>query len=280
MMHLYNATDVLRMVTTTAANIDVIGSQVTDTEPATSAGIRATVASATTTVLVAAPGVGFKRNVYSLCIRNRHASLANTITLQIFDGTTAFEVFKVTLAAGEQAIYDGLVGWRYLNVQGMPKTANSLGSQAPASGIWQEAVLASDVVNNNATLNTIADITGLSFPVLATLRYRFRFTIDWTSAATTTGARFSISGPSFTRLAYTSEYGLTATTETLNQLVAYDLPAAANASPANITGNLAVIEGFIQPAVDGNVIARFASEIASSAITAKAGSMVEWKQVI
>lgn len=29
-------------------------------------------------------------------------------------------------------------------------------------------------------------------------------------------------------------------------------------------------------AVDGNVIARFASEIASSAITAKAGSLLKW----
>lgn len=279
MMHLYGANDVLRMITTTAANIDVIGSEVTNTEPATGAGIRANVGAATTTTLVAAPSAGLKRNVYSLGIRNRHASLANTITLQIFDGTTAYEVFKVTLAAGEQAVYDGLVGWRYLNAQGMPKSANSLGSQAPASGIWLENSLASDVINNNAVANTIADITGLSFPVLAGLRYKFKFTLDWTSAVITTGARFSINGPSITRLAYESRYALTATTETVNRLGAYDLPAAANASPALITGNIATIEGFIQPAADGNVIGRFASEVANSAITVKTGSMVEWKQV-
>lgn len=271
----------LRMVTSSAANVDVVASHLTKATGGaiTKAPAWAKVSSATTTTIISAAGSGEERDIYALVLRNVHASLANTIILQAFDGTNAFEVFKVTLAAGEQAVYDGLVGWRYFNAQGMSKTANSLGSSGPASSIWSESVLAADVVNANATANTIADITGLSFPVLSGLRYRFRFTLDWTSAVITTGARFSILGPTFSRLAYTSEYGLTATTETLNQLGAYDLPAAANASPALIAGNIAVIEGFITPTADGNVIGRFASEVLNSAITVKAGSMVEWKQV-
>jgi len=43
--------------------------------------------------------------------------------------------------------------------------------------------------------------------------------------------------------------------------------------------NLAVIEGLIKPSVDGIVIGRFASEIASSAITAKAGSVLYFQQI-
>jgi hypothetical protein len=283
MMNLYGANDVLRLVTSSAANIDVTAGLVTrpsdGSAPAVKSGGRMSVAAAATTTIVAAPGAGNDRDVFSMVLRNRHASLANTLTLQLFDGTTAYEILKVTLAAGEQMIYDGLNGWVYMNAQGLPRVAQALGAQAPTSGIWLESALAADVVNANAVANSIADITGLSFPVLNALRYRFKFTIDWTSAAGTTGARFSINGPAFSRLSYQSRYGLTTTTETLNQLVAYDLPAAANANPANVGGNLAVIEGFIQPAADGNVIARFASEVASSAITAKAGSMVEWKQV-
>jgi hypothetical protein len=140
-------------------------------------------------------------------------------------------------------------------------------------------VLAGDVINANATANTIADVTGLSFPVTAGKRYHFKFIISYTSAAATTGSRWSINGPaSPTFLAYAARYTLTAITCTATAQVAYDLPAAANATSL-LAGNAAVIEGVIVPSVDGTVIARFASEIASSAITAKAGStLVYWVQ--
>lgn len=280
MMHLFGANDVLRMITTTAANIDVIGSYVTDSEPAAGAGLRATVVAATTTTLVSAPGADLKRNIYSFSARNRHASLANTITLQIFDGTNAFEIFKVTLAAGEQVVYDGLVGWRYISAQGLPKTANSLGSSAAALSAVNLVVLAADVVNNNAVANTMQDVTGLSFPVFAGQTFQFEFFIDYTAAATTTGSRWSINGPSFSRLMLQSTYGLTTTSLTFNQVAGYDQPVASNASSPLTTGNLAYMAGQITPSVDGNVIARFASEILSSAITAKAGSLLKWVRTV
>jgi hypothetical protein len=135
------------------------------------------------------------------------------------------------------------------------------------------------VTNNNAVANTIADVTGLSFPVIAGNRYAFRFVIDYTAAATTTGSRWTLNGPAFTRLAYSSQYSLTATSSTFNEAVAYAIPAASSASSANTTGNVAIIEGFIQPSANGDVIARFASEIASSAIVAKVGSYVDYAQL-
>jgi hypothetical protein len=141
-------------------------------------------------------------------------------------------------------------------------------------------VLAADVVNNNAVANTIADVTGLSFAVVAGATYKFRFVIKYDSAATTTGSRWSINGPAApTALHYTSHYTITATTETTNSATAYDIPAASNLSSLT-TGNIAIIEGFITPSVNGTVIARFASEVSSSAITARAGSTVEWSRVL
>lgn len=139
----------------------------------------------------------------------------------------------------------------------------------------QFVVIGTDVVNNNAAANTIADITDLEFPVQAGARYHFRFTIPYNAATTATGARFSISGPTApTYLAYRSEYTLTATSRTTNDgLAAYDLPAAANASSL-ASGNLATIEGVIQPSVDGVVKGRFASKVSNSAITVKAGACV------
>jgi hypothetical protein len=60
---------------------------------------------------------------------------------------------------------------------------------------------------------------------------------------------------------------------------AYNSPAAANASSATTGNNWAVINGIIQPSAAGSVIARFASEIASSAIVAKAGSFVRYSKL-
>lgn len=218
--------------------------------------------------------------MFSLTIRNRHASAANTVTLQVFDGATAWEIVKFTLAAGEQATFDGLQGWAYLNAQGMPKSSQSQGSSGAAVSAVNLVVLAADVANANAVANTIADVTGLSSPVVSGQTYQFEFFIDYTAAATTTGSRWCINGPAFSRLMLQSNYGLTTTSLTFNQVGAYDQPAAANASSPLTTGNLAYMAGQNTPSADGNVIARFASEVAASAITAKAGSLLKWTRTL
>lgn len=139
--------------------------------------------------------------------------------------------------------------------------------------------LSGNVTNNNAVANTIADVTGLSFPVTSGVRYKFRFYITYTSAATTTGSRWAINGPSTTELNYFSYYTLTATSQTTNFAVAYDIPAASNASSLT-AGNVAIIEGIIMPSANGTVIARFASEILNSAIVALANrSYVDYEVI-
>ena len=148
-------------------------------------------------------------------------------------------------------------------------------------GTWATAgetivVLASDVINNNATLNTLADCTGLSFSVTSGVKYRFRATINYSAAAAATGSRWTLNGPTTTELSYTSTYSLTATTNTNNNAIAYSIPAASNLSSANTTGNIALITGIIVPSANGTVVVRFASEVASSAITCKAGSTIEY----
>lgn len=224
----------------------------------------------TTTVLVGPTGSYVNRDIESISIANKDTS-SNTVTVRIVDtggsdGTAAtVQVYKVVLDAGDTAYWNPRDGW---------ETATAL-----TLGVQNSTVITSDVVNNNGSADTIADVTGLSFAVLSGKKYWFRFQIAYTSAATTTGSRWSISGPSTpTTLNYTSEYSLTATSSTKNYATAYDIPAAANATSLT-AGNVAVIEGFITPSADGTVIARFASEVSASAITALAGSRVTWTRV-
>lgn len=160
----------------------------------------------------------------------------------------------------------------YLNGNGTYST--------PAGTTSTISFLSGNVINNNAPANTIADVTGLSFPVVANSTYRFKFFIVYTSAATTTGSRWSINGPATTFVNYNSNYTLTATSQTANSgVAAYDKPSGASASSL-ASGNIAIIEGIIRPSANGTVIARFASEISASAITAIANqSWVEYQVI-
>lgn len=141
-------------------------------------------------------------------------------------------------------------------------------------------VLAADVTNNNAVANTLADVTGMNFAVTSGQTYWFRFTIDFTSAATTTGARFTVNGPTATRLAYRMSQSFAATSQTQTNQVAYQMPAACSASVPFTTGNIAIIEGFVTPSANGTIQLQFASEVSSSAIVAKAGSVLEWRRTL
>lgn len=191
-------------------------------------------------------------------------------------GGTLREFMRVVLAQGERLQYQDGVGWNVYTIAGAIKTSLNQGTNVVASGD-SFVILGADVTNNNAVANSIASVTGLQFPVVAGTRYWFEFVIHYTAAATTTGSRWTISGPAFSELTYDSEYSLTTTSKTFNTgLNAFDLPTGSNASSAATAGNLATVWGIIRPSADGDVIARFASEIANSAIVAKAGSHVRY----
>jgi hypothetical protein len=139
----------------------------------------------------------------------------------------------------------------------------------------QIVVLGGDVADSSGA-NTITNLTGMSFPVTNGERTSWECSIYYTAAATTTGSRWSMSGPTTTQLNYYSEYTLTATTQTVNPwVVAYDTPAAASATSVVAT-NRALIQGTVLPSADGTMQVRFATEIDTSAITAKAGSYCEY----
>jgi hypothetical protein len=133
----------------------------------------------------------------------------------------------------------------------------------------------SDVINSNPVANTLADVTGLSFSVTAGVLYHFYAIIPYTSASPSNGSRWTIDAPASILLNYVSRNTLTPTTETVNYANAVNIPAASN-NTSSVTGNLAIIEGLIKSSVNGILQIKFASETASTAITAKAGASLEY----
>lgn len=229
--------------------------------------------------VVAAPASSTQRIVDYMSFYNADTASV-VLTVDFWDGSSLYELFSATLGPNEKAEYQEGNGFKVLTTTGAVKTSFLIGT-SPTSSSIQSVVLASDVTNNNAVANTIQDVTGLSFSPVVGSTYWFRFVIWYTAAATTTGARWTVNGPATTILRYQSRYSLTTTSETINQgVAAYDTPAASNATSAATNSNSAVIEGFIQTSASGTLIARFASEVASSAIVAKAGSVLYYQVVI
>jgi hypothetical protein len=279
MISLTTTSQILEVTTSATTAVDVLVSYVDHTTSGGLLGDQNTlITTATTTTVLAAPAASTQRQVKMINIMNTGAT-ANIITVKKDISATEYDILTVSLAQNERLEYLDGKGWTAFANSGAVKQSINQGASSITSGL-SSTVLGSNVINNNATANTIADVTGLSFPVTNGKTYWFQFNIQYTAAATATGSRWSINGPTTTRLNYRSEYSLTTTTTTLNtQNTAYDLPAASNATSALTTGNWATIEGMITPSADGTVTARFASEIASSAITALAGSVVYYQQL-
>jgi hypothetical protein len=280
MLLLSGANDKFQLTTSSTAAIDVFAAYVDLNASVVTPGRQATaIVTATTTDIVGAVGASQFRTVKFMSIRNKNTTTTNTVTVLYFNGSTAYEIIKVSLLAGEMLHYDANNGWTVRDEVGRIKLRDDQ-ILTPATPAVSTTVLNADVTNNNATLNTMQDVTGLSFAVVAAATYMFRFLIPYTAAVTTTGSRWSINGPAApTLLMFRSEYSLTTTTRTINEgLSAYDTPAASNATAATTGSNIAIVEGIITPSVDGTVIARFASEIASSAVIAKAGALVHYQR--
>lgn len=229
--------------------------------------------------LAAAPAASTQRVIDFISIYNNDTT-NKTVTIKLDANGTEYKLFVTTIASGEIIQYNEGEGFKVIATSGAIKQSINQGSNASTSGLTA-VVLGSDVTNNNAVANTIADVTGLSFSVTANKTYYFKFVIRYTAAATTTGSRWCVNCTAGTaaNLTFTSEYTLTATTSTRNAMVqAFDSPAASNATSV-VAVNMAIMEGHFTPTADGTFIARFASEVLSSAIVAKAGSVCYYQQL-
>ena len=282
MITLTATTHILELTTGSATNVDVFVSYADHTTSGATLGDQQTlITTGTTTTILAAPVASTQRQIKYISVNNTSAT-TNAVTVKKDISATEYDIFgPVTLGANERLEYLDGQGWKVFANSGAIKSSINQGS-ATISTTKSAAVLSADVTNNNAVANTIANVTGLSFPVTSGHVYIFEFNIFYTANATTTGSRWSINGPATTTLVFASEYSLAATTTTRNaNVITYDLPAASNATSAGTTtGNTAVIWGIITPSANGDVIARFASEVAGAAIVAKAGSTVYYQEVL
>lgn len=123
-MLLLTATNhVLRLVTDAAATVDVHASWVDRSGTTDAAGSTNTaISTAATTAVVAAPAASTARNVRTLRVRNRHASTSVTVTVELFNGTTAYQLDRQVLGPGASLSFDDAMGFRLSPAQVAPQT--------------------------------------------------------------------------------------------------------------------------------------------------------------
>lgn len=276
MLALLDTNDRLRITTTSAADLDVVAHMVNYSSANALTGFLkqlTTINSATTTTICSEPtgtGGDDRRNIKQITIRNRHASLANDVTVIYQDNATNYEICKFTLRAGDTLQYQEGVGWYLLTNE---------------FKLDVKLVVSADVAN---ATTSFADVTGLTYPIEAGKKYGFECYLFHIENASTTGARFACNGPAATlfRAYGVSVFAGSLTAATFNaalaDVTAYDTSVVgvttSSAGTPQVAG--AWIAGYVNPSASGTFAIRSQSEVAVAAgVTVKAGSWMRLFEV-
>jgi hypothetical protein len=144
MLLLTSTSDLLKLVTSAAGDIEVHASWVDNASGTITPGRTntASITTATTTTIVAAPGASTQRNVKLLTVTNHHASVTNVVEIYHTDGTNENELWKGTLLAGESALMTEAGDWIVYTSGGARKESSFVGPvdvqvfTATGAGTW------------------------------------------------------------------------------------------------------------------------------------------------
>ena len=151
-------------------------------------------------------------------------------------------------------------------------TAVTTASNSGGSDPWSWLKLASDVSNSTTTL---ADVTGLSFTAAANTTYVVKVIGAFQSAATTTGIAAALDIPSGSVIGQITANISAIAINALEQ-IADDATTGVSTAARAVSTNTPIVGEFVVAvgATGGPVTLRFRSEVASSAVTMKAGLTV------
>jgi hypothetical protein len=138
--------------------------------------------------------------------------------------------------------------------------------------------LAFKTLDQSSNVLAFADVTDLSFSVVAGRTYKFKIFCQFDVTNISTGTRWAVNGPAFTRLFYSVLWTSGAGLQSNVAFQTYD--ATATTLNSNFTtNNCAIIEGIVVPSANGTLSARFANELTITSVTCKAGSYIEFEEI-
>ena len=160
MIYLTSTTDTLELTTSAAVAIDVQANYVDAVASGlTPVGVgrqNTAISTATTTVILSAPGSGNVRTLKQLTVRNNDASLDCTVSLIYDANTVQTNIVTFTLKAGNELIYIEGVGFSVYVDQG------SNGLLTSAESGWTQRILMPPLAHHG-TLHTFLTISGTAY---------------------------------------------------------------------------------------------------------------------
>lgn len=181
------------------------------------------------------------------------SGVASAITV---DKVRNVAVSATAPTAGQALVYDGT---QWVPTTGFPTFARK-------------------IANETFSTTLATNVASLAFPVVAGATYKYKFTIMYTSAATTTGLKLGLTYPAVTSASAAAEIasGVDGTGAYFQGVINTSgdvVTATSSAAAASVL--VAFVEGIIVPAAAGNVQLTAASEVNASNIVILAGSFVE-----
>lgn len=148
MINLTSTSDLIRVTTSAASQIEVHASYVDFNGTAVTPGRTNTpyITTATTTTVVPSPGSGVQRNIKHLNITNDHASVACVITVEHTDGTTAEELISVTLLSGENMVLGEDGRWTHYDANGAVYPPAGKGAYDGYPAVFMKSGTAADTI--------------------------------------------------------------------------------------------------------------------------------------
>ena len=129
MIILASTADLIRVVTSHAATIEVHASFVDLNGTTVTPGRTNTlISTATTTTIVGSPAASTVRNLKHLNITNDHASQSCSVTAEHTDGTTAIELMQFVRLPGENKILNEEGRWAHSDAHGAEHPPAGLGA--------------------------------------------------------------------------------------------------------------------------------------------------------
>jgi hypothetical protein len=149
MLILASPSDLLRVITSAAADIEVHASWVDYTAPSTVAPdslITPSIVTATTTTVSGTVPASTKRNVKHLNITNNHASVSCAVTVDHTNGTNTAELMSFVLLPGENMTFNEEGRWVHHDAQGAEYPPAGLGAYTGYGVQFMKSASAPDAV--------------------------------------------------------------------------------------------------------------------------------------
>lgn len=237
MLLLASTSDIIRIVT--AAAVATIGVHASWVDNLSATGIitpgrtNTNISTATTTTVVASPALSTtQRTVNQLTVSNNHASSAQALIVQHFDGTTSVDLYTITLLAGEECVLTGNGIWEHYDAQGARYDYNGpVAINLGITGTLAETMARETLQETNTTMAASGTLNMQAIYLRAgQLVTNITLSSATTAAVTPTNYFFGLFDASRNQLATSANQTTSAwaanTLKTLAMTVAYRVPTS------------------------------------------------------